>query len=163
MTFKETNTSRFYHYLTNSIYLLCTLLFGTIHFSLTTMMLLFLVFIPSTVQTITTTCPSQCVCNEEKHYAKCTNLLVIPVLPSYVTSLDFSGNFIYHLKRSTLATLKSLKLENLSLANDNILHASSDSLNNLLYLRSLDLSQNPLNLSVAVTAIMSIRSAHCFL
>ncbi|CAG2223551.1 unnamed protein product [Mytilus edulis] len=123
------------------------------------MMLLFLVFIPSTVQTITTTCPSQCVCNEEKHYAKCTNLLVIPVLPSYVTSLDFSGNFIYHLKRSTLTTLKSLKLENLSLANDNILHASSDSLNNLLYLRSLDLSQNPLNLSVAVTAIMSIRSA----
>ncbi|CAG2214359.1 unnamed protein product [Mytilus edulis] len=124
------------------------------------MMFVFLVLIPHTMQTIATTCPnaSRCVCDEEKHYAKCTNRLVIPVLPSYVTSLDFSRNFLMHLQRSTFTALEALKLENLSLANDNICRATSDSLNDLLYLRSLDLSRNPMILSVAVTAIMSIRS-----
>ncbi|XP_071132776.1 toll-like receptor 13 [Mytilus edulis] len=124
------------------------------------MMFVFLVLISHIMQTIATTCPnaSRCVCDEEKHYAKCTNLLVIPVLPSYVTSLDFSRNFLRHLQRSTFTALEALKLENLSLANDYIFGANSDSLNDLLYLRSLDLSRNPMILSVAVTAIMSIRS-----
>ncbi|CAC5409285.1 unnamed protein product [Mytilus coruscus] len=127
------------------------------------MMLLYIVFIQYTVQTSTTPCPNApwCICNEENNYAHCinANLSQIPKLPSYVTSLDFFGNRLQLLKRSTFTTLGTLKLEYLSLAKNLISMAKSYALNNLLYLRLLDLSHNSLMTpGVAVTVIYSIRS-----
>ncbi|XP_076076152.1 toll-like receptor 2 [Mytilus galloprovincialis] len=127
-------------------------------------MRLFIVFLQHIVQIVTTPCPNapRCVCNEERHYANCinTNLPQIPVIPSYVTSLDFSGNQLHQLKRSTFISLETLKLENLSLAKNFIAAAEADALNNLSHLRLLDLSRNVfMPSSVAATVIRSLRSS----
>ncbi|XP_071127556.1 toll-like receptor 3 [Mytilus edulis] len=110
-------------------------------------------------------CPSTkfCTCSKTMGgVASCRGAMLkfIPVLPSYITILDFSRNRLESINASTFSNLKQLKLVQLYLVSNDIQHITPNAFSSLSFLQRLDLSKNPkLSPSMVADAVAQINSS----
>ena len=93
-------------------------------------------------------CPSDCLCSHNAHWSrhivKCSrvNLSNIHILlPQTVTELDYEGNHIEHIK--PFVFIGKTSLIKLNLAKNNLQTITNETFCAALYLRELNLSENP--------------------
>lgn len=110
-------------------------------------------------------CPStkSCTCSKTMGgYASCRGAMLkfIPVLPSYITILDFSRNRLESINASTFSNLKELKLVHLDLDSNEIKNITPNAFSSFSFLRILNLSRNPkLSPSIVADVVAQINSS----
>ncbi|CAG2220417.1 unnamed protein product [Mytilus edulis] len=93
----------------------------------------------------TSSCPKPCICWKKDGTASCRGALLrfVPVFPTYVTQLYFSGNLLETINASTFRNLEGLKLVFISLGQNGITHITADAFIGFRFLLELDLRWNP--------------------
>ncbi|CAC5380877.1 unnamed protein product [Mytilus coruscus] len=107
----------------------------------------------------TSSCPKSCTCSKKGGSASCRGALLrfVPVFPSYITKLYFSGNLLEIINASTFRNLEGLKLVYISLGQNGITDITADVFSNFRFLLRMDLSRNPkLTPAIAADAIAHI-------
>ena len=106
---------------------------------------------------------NNCVWDYATHHARCDNVqMTVPALPSFVSDVSIYGGQFFYFNKDTFNTVSyATKITKLLIMNAHIKNVYQDAFDDLVYLKTLDLSNNVEISTAALKALLfSLRNSH---